>query len=114
MKYELIISGTKAEIEKAKICVEGWHVAWHHFSRLTYENHYHESQRLIPEFRIVEPKYRVKTLVELVTEYGEEVMVAGGYIYINGWGCSADVLGKFYSNKEAKSTWGEVFLTVSD
>ncbi len=100
MKYKLIIEGIKAEIEEAKK---------QHADYLDY--------RILGrnvEFKVVESKYRVKTLVELVTEYGEEVMVAGGYIYINGWGCSADVLGKFYSNKEAKSTWGEVFLTVSD
>jgi hypothetical protein len=115
MKYELIISGTKDEIEKAKEETESWHVAKNYFRRLTYPNHFHEVLVVATEFRIVEPRYRVKTLVELVQEYGDGVEIKSNSecAFLNVQHCTIATYdlgrdGSYFNN--TPDCWKAIFL----
>ena len=106
MKYRLIIEGTKEEIEKAK----------------TYEFDCFADipgfgDNPIPtevEFKIVEPKYRIKTLVELVMEYGEEVKVGGTHVgYVEIRQCTVagiDLGGDPTCHMLRPAHWKQIFL----
>ncbi len=120
MKYKLIIEGTKAEIEEAKtkeFRASRIHKTYGQMSATCYVEAYPAEV----EFRIVEPKYRVKTLGELAEQYGnklhlthERTMVS---IYTDeGWGLSVAAelgeLGKeFIKNGWSPGeAWKKIFL----
>lgn len=111
MKYKLTIEGTKDEIEKAKRLDH---------SIMVYDEGSTVCQRWNKkpevEFKIVEPKYRVKTLVELCAEFGESVKIDPGTygnarIRVGDRGINVNDLGLVNANYDTQTAeWKRIFL----
>lgn len=111
MKYTLIISGTKDEIQKAG--EDCWRIE---------RQQYAGSQKYIvnPEFRIVEPRYRYRTseelwqdIIEPAIRLGQEMSFSGdrSWITIDKETVPKSMLGRnFDSTGCYTAKWKAVFL----
>ncbi len=119
MKFKLTVEGTEEEIEEAKR-YERWILGYNDPEARVYKPYrgLSDYSDYIAEvtYQVREKQYRVKTLKELVLEFGEDILityencVAQVSIKINGHTCLVKMLGKPYAKVNEDVEWYETFL----
>lgn len=114
MKYKLTIEGTKEEIEKTK---QVFHSVGCYDAKSTICQRWDRVPEV--EFKIVEPRYRVKTLVELVQEFGEGVEIKSNSVcaFLDIQHCTLSICdlgkdGSCFNNKP--DCWKAIFLKEAE
>jgi hypothetical protein len=111
LKYTLTIEGSAEEIEEAKLNSYGIQSKPSGSGCYNYVLSY-----IITEYKIVTPTYRIKTLVELVREFGEAVTIqrtiCGTAVCIGELRIALDWLGKPTYNLDTPKglEWDKVFM----
>lgn len=115
MKYILTIEGTKDEIEKHEAATTDYAVGFN-WERVVVQDPFSRhvmKTEIEVQFKIVEPKYRVKTLKELVDEFGDAVKLWADGIGVDPYYTFQKDLGKEATNIDLNmgDKWKKIFLT---